>query len=60
MAPRTFSSYTTTPFPRWLKVEGPKKIDHNYIHFIAHLWQLDFSCEICYIDSMVKNNLHYL
>ena len=22
---------------RWLKVEGPKKIDHNYIHFIAHL-----------------------
>ena len=41
-------------------MEGPKKIDHNYIYFIAHLWQLDFSSEMCYIDSTVKNNLLYL
>ena len=36
---------------------GAKKIDHNYIYFITHL---DFSCEICYIDSMVTNDLLYL
>ena len=30
------------PVLRWLKVDGPKKIYHNYIYFIAHLWQLDF------------------
>ena len=45
-------SYTS-----WLKVEGLKKVYHSYINFIAHLWQLEFPCYICYIDSMVKNIL---
>ena len=44
----------------WREVSGSKKIYLNYIYFIAHLWQLEFSCEICFIDSMVKNNLLYL
>ena len=38
------------PIYRIQHFQWSKKIYPNYIYYIVHLWQLEFSCEICFID----------